>query len=51
MALLLTYMELWPERVLGAVFGDPSNLWEYDPDGKTKRCNGQRRTSNAERAT
>lgn len=37
MALLLTYMEIWPERVLGAVFGDPSRLWEYDPDEKTKR--------------
>lgn len=37
MALLLTYMEVWPGRVLGAVFGDPSRLWEYDPDGKTKR--------------
>ena len=32
MALLLTYMELWPGRVLGAVFGDPSRLWEYDPE-------------------
>ena len=31
MALLLTYFELWPERVLGAVFGDPSRLHEYDP--------------------
>ncbi len=29
MALLLTYFELWPERVLGAVFGDPKRLWEY----------------------
>lgn len=37
MALLLTYMEIWPDRVLGAVFGDPSRLWEYDPDKKTKR--------------
>jgi hypothetical protein len=37
MALLLTYMEVWPERVLGAVWGDPSRLWEYDPDEKTKR--------------
>ena len=37
MALFLTYMEVWPERVLGAVFGDPSRLWEYDPDEKTKR--------------
>jgi hypothetical protein len=36
MALLLTYMEVWPGRVLGAVWGDPSRLWEYDPDGKTK---------------
>jgi len=32
MALLLTYFELWPERALGAVFGDPSRLWEYDPE-------------------
>jgi hypothetical protein len=32
MALLLTYFEVWPERVLGAVFGDPSKLWEYDTD-------------------
>jgi hypothetical protein len=36
MALFLTYMEVWPERVLGAVWGDPSRLWEYDPDKKTK---------------
>jgi hypothetical protein len=34
MALLLTYFEIWPERVLGAVFGDPSRLYEYDPEGK-----------------
>jgi hypothetical protein len=34
MALLLTYFELWPARVLGAVFGDPSRLWEYDPEKK-----------------
>jgi len=32
MALLLTYFEVWPERVLGAVFGDPGKLWEYDPE-------------------
>jgi hypothetical protein len=32
MALLLTYLEIWPERALGAVFGDPSRLYEYDPD-------------------
>jgi hypothetical protein len=31
MALLLTYLEIWPERALGMVFGDPSRLWEYDP--------------------
>jgi hypothetical protein len=36
MALLLTYFEIWPERVLGAVFGDPSRLYEYDPEGKKK---------------
>jgi Family of unknown function (DUF6498) len=32
MALLLSYLEIWPDRALGAVFGDPSRLWEYDPD-------------------
>ena len=32
MAVVLTYFEVWPERVLGAVFGDPKKLWEYDPD-------------------
>jgi hypothetical protein len=32
MALVLTYFEIWPERVLGAVFGDPAKLWEYDPE-------------------
>jgi hypothetical protein len=32
MALLLSHFEIWPERALGAVFGDPSGLYEYDPD-------------------
>jgi hypothetical protein len=32
MAVLLSYFEIWPERALGAVFGDPSKLYEYDPD-------------------
>ena len=32
MALVLTYFELWPERVLGAVFGDPKRLWEYETE-------------------
>jgi hypothetical protein len=32
MALLLSYFEIWPERALGAVFGDPWRLHEYDPD-------------------
>jgi hypothetical protein len=35
MALLLSYFEIWPERALGAVFGNPSRLWEYDPDTDT----------------
>ena len=34
MALLLTYFEIWPDRALGAVFGDPSRLHEYDPENK-----------------
>src|SRR5262249_31443573 len=37
MALLLSYFEIWPERVLGAVFGDPSKLYEYDPDDHASR--------------
>jgi hypothetical protein len=32
MALLLSYFEIWPERALGAVFGDPARLYDYDPD-------------------
>lgn len=32
MALLLTYFEIWPARVIGAVFGDPTRLSEYDPE-------------------
>jgi hypothetical protein len=35
MALLLSYFEIWPERVLGPVFGDPSKLYEYDPEDHT----------------
>ncbi len=35
MALLLSYLEIWPARALGAVFGDPSRLWEYDPGDPT----------------
>jgi len=35
MALLLSYFEIWPERALGAVFGDPSRLYEYDPDNRS----------------
>jgi hypothetical protein len=26
LALLLTYFEIWPERAIGMVFGDPSRL-------------------------
>jgi hypothetical protein len=37
MALLLTYFEIWPERALGAVFGDPTRLWEYDPEAKKNK--------------
>ncbi len=37
MSLLLTYMEVWPARILGAVFGDPSRLYEYDPDKPSSR--------------
>ena len=37
MALLLTYLEVWPERAIGAVFGDPSRLWEYDPGDSTSK--------------
>ena len=37
MALLLTYFELWPERVLGSVFGDPARLYESDPEARPPR--------------
>jgi hypothetical protein len=37
MALMLTYMEVWPQRILGAVFGDPLRLWEYDPEKERKK--------------
>jgi Family of unknown function (DUF6498) len=37
MALVLSYLEIWPERALGAVFGDPSRLYEYDPDNPASR--------------
>jgi len=37
MALLLTYLEVWPDRAIGAVFGDPSRLWEYDPGDSTSK--------------
>ena len=37
MALLLSYLEIWPERAIGAVFGDPSRLWEYDPGDPTSK--------------
>jgi hypothetical protein len=46
MALLLSYFEIWPERVIAATFGDPSKLWEYDPDGpRTSDTAGERRAS------
>ena len=32
MALLLTYFELWPQRIIGAVFGDPTTLYQYNPE-------------------
>ena len=35
MGLLLSYLEIWPGRALGAVFGDPSRLWEDDPGDPT----------------
>jgi hypothetical protein len=35
MALLLSYLEIWPKRAIAAVFGDPSRLWEYDPGDPT----------------
>ena len=37
MAILLSYFEIWPERVLGAVFGNPAKLYEHDPDGGAPR--------------
>jgi hypothetical protein len=36
MALMLTYLEVWPERALGAVFGDPKRLWEYETEAERR---------------
>jgi hypothetical protein len=33
LALVFTYMEIWPGNVLGLVWGDPSRLHEHDPEG------------------
>lgn len=32
MAIVLSYLEIWPERALGAVFGKSSQLHDYDPE-------------------
>jgi hypothetical protein len=37
MAIVLSYMEIWPERALGAVFGDPAKLYEHDPGGTSRK--------------
>ena len=37
MAVLLSYFEIWPERVLGATFGDPARLYEYDPEDAPRK--------------
>ena len=34
---VLSYFELWPERVLGSVFGDPARLYESDPEPRSPR--------------
>ena len=43
MSLLLSYFEIWPERVLGAVWGDPAKLYEYDPEQGRESSARQRR--------
>ena len=40
MALLLSYFEIWPGRALGAIFGDPLRLYEYDPDNPASSRRG-----------
>jgi hypothetical protein len=42
MAFLLSYFEIWPERALGALFGDPARLYEYDPDKSKPRSGRQK---------
>src|SRR5437763_14182496 len=37
MALVLSYFAIWPARVVGTVFGDPSRLYEYDPDNPSSK--------------
>lgn len=43
MSLLLTYFEIWPERVLGAAFGDPSKLYQYDPEGGRRATHARKK--------
>ena len=33
LALVFTYMEIWPANALGLVWGDPTRLHEHDPGG------------------
>ena len=42
-ALLLSYFEICPERALGVVFGNPSRLYEYDPDDPASSRRRRRR--------
>jgi hypothetical protein len=37
MALVMTYLEVFPARALQAIFGDPTRLWEYDPGEERAR--------------
>ncbi len=37
MALVMTWLEVFPARALRATFGDPERLWEYDPAEERER--------------
>lgn len=44
LALIFTYMEIWPGNALGAVFGDPTRLHEHDPPSTSRTSAPTRRS-------
>jgi hypothetical protein len=50
LALVLSYLEIWPRNALGAVFGDPDKLWQNDEDARQERRAAQKAQAAAKTA-